>query len=161
MTIQVRTATASDLAAIRAVGEAAWPETYAFAGHDYVEHGLATWWSEEALRRGLTTTTTLVAETAGHVVGMGNVDLRPRVPVIWKLYVLPSHQGTGVGSRLLASLVRRVPRERAAVALEYVDGNDRAAAFYARHGFVEVRRQPADEPGWPDQVWVQRSLKTA
>jgi GNAT superfamily N-acetyltransferase len=154
----VRAAAAFDVAAIRAVGEAAWPETYSFAGHDYVEHGLATWWSEEALQRGLAATTTLVAEAAGQVVGMGNVDLRPRVPVIWKLYVLPGHQGTGVGSRLLTSLVEQVPAERTAVALEYVDGNDRAAAFYARHGFVEVRRQPAEDPGWPDQVWMERSL---
>ncbi len=161
MTTSVRAATEGDVEAICAIGRVAWPKTYAFAGQDYVEHGLATWWSEEAVRRGLATTVTLVAEMGGRVVGMGNVDLRPDVPVIWKLYVLPEHQGTGIGGALLKSLIEAVPAERRAVAIEYVDGNDRAAAMYARHGFVEVRRDPADQPGWPAQVWAEHRSSLA
>lgn len=154
----VRAATAGDVEAIGAIGAAVWPETYAFAGQDYVEHGLAAWWSEEAVHRSLDTTVTLVAEKARRVVGMGNVDLRPEVPVIWKLYVLPEFQGEGIGGELLRRLVDEVPRERGAVAIEYIDGNDRAAAVYARHGFVEVRREAAERPGWPAQIWAELTL---
>lgn len=89
---------------------------------------------------------------------MGNVDLRPEVPVIWKLYVRPDHQGHGVGSALLRRLVASVPAGRRSVAIEYADGNDRAAAVYARHGFVVVRSEPADHPGWPAQVWAELPL---
>ena len=99
MTISVRPATEADVAPICAVGRSAWPKTYAFAGREYVEHGLATWWTDEA-----------------------------------------------------------VPAARGAVGIEYIDGNDRAAAVYARRGFVEVRRDPADQPGWPDQVWAELTL---
>ena len=158
MAISVRPAAEADVGAICAVGQAAWPETYAFAGREYVEHGLTTWWTDEAVRRGLATTVTLVAETDGAVVGMGNVDLRPAVPVIWKLYVRPEHRGRGVGGALLSRLIEAVPAARGAVAIEYIFGNDRAAAVYAHRGFVEVRRDPADQPGWPDQVWAELTL---
>ncbi len=89
---------------------------------------------------------------------MGNVDLRPDVPVIWKLYVHPDHQGKGVGGSLLDRLVEAVPEGRRAVAIEYIQGNDRAAAVYARRGFIEVRREPADRPDWPPQVWAELVL---
>ena len=158
MKFSVRPATAADVSAICSIGQEVWPETYAFAGGDFVEHGLAIWWSEEAVRKSLATTTTLVAEAHGQIVGMGNVELRRETPVIWKLYVLPEHQGTGVGSALLMGLVASVPVERQLIDLEYVDGNDRASDFYTRNGFIEVRREPAEQSDWPDQVWMQRSL---
>ena len=41
------------------------------------------------------------------------------------------------------------------VRLEYVDGNERAAAFYAARGFVELRREPGERPGWPESVWME------
>lgn len=156
--VLVRPATADDVAAIVAVGHATWPATYDFAGSDYVEHGLATWWSPAAVLRGLSSTTTIVAEVDGRVVGVANVDLRPDVPVIWRLYVLPAHQGTGVGGALLRALVDAVPADRRAVSIEYAAGNDRAAAVYARHGFVETRRESGERPGWPEQVWAERPV---
>ena len=156
MTLEVRRATKTDVDAICEIGRAAWPGTYAFAGQDFVEHGLATLWSAAAVERGLATTTTLVAESDGHLVGMGNVDLRPDVPVIWKLYVHPDHQGRGVGSRLLSALVGAVPAARRNRCHRVHRGQpDRAAAVYARHGFVEVRRDPGDRPDWPRQVWAE------
>jgi len=88
------------------------------------------------------------------VVATGNIDLRHDVPIVWKLYVVPPAQGTGVGSALIRELL--AVADGRPVRLEYIDGNDKAAAFYARHGFVEVRREPNDEPGWPAQVWVER-----
>lgn len=152
----VRRANHTDAEAISAIGRAAWPGTYAFAGQEYIEHGLATWWSAAAVERGIAATTTLVAETDHRVVGVGNVDLRPETPVIWKLYVLPDHQGMGIGSTLLRALIEAVPAERRTVAIEYVDGNDRAAAIYARHGFVVTHHEPPDRPEWPGQIWAER-----
>jgi len=155
MTLEIRAASDDDVAAIRAVGELTWPPTYAFAGDEYVARGIATWWSDEATRRTLATTTTLVAVLDGQVVGVGNLDLRRDPPTIWKLYVVPAAQGTGAGSALIRELVALAGG--ATVTLEYVDGNDRAAAFYQRHGFREVRRQPPEEAGWPETVWMERS----
>ena len=154
MTVEVRRATEADVAAIQAVGHVTWPTTYGFAGDDYVARGLATWWSDDAVRRSLATTSTLVATHDGAVAGVGNLDLHRDPATIWKLYVLPRAQGLGAGSALLRALLDLAGG--ATVALEYVDGNDRAAAFYASHGFQEVRRHPPEQTGWPETVWMER-----
>ena len=108
----------------------------------------------EAIRRSLENMTVLVADDEGSVVGTGNIDLRSESPVIWKLYVVPEAQGRGVGSALIEELVGHAGDRP--VRLEYTDGNTPAAGFYAAHGFVEIRREPNEHPGWPDAVWVER-----
>jgi GNAT superfamily N-acetyltransferase len=158
VTLTVRRATGDDVEAIRQVGHGTWPSTYGFAGTEYAERGLARWYSVEAVRESVRATDTWVAEIDGEVVGFGNVDLRREPPTIWKLYVLPSQHGRGVGSALLEQLVASVPVERQVVALEYVEGNERAGDFYTRHGFIETTREPGEQPGWPDVVWVERPL---
>jgi len=157
--VNLRRASESDVEAVARVGHATWPSTYAFAGREYVERGLAQWYSEDAIRESLRDTEMWVAEVDGEVVGIGNVDLERDPPTIWKLYVVPSHHRSGVGRALLEQLVASVPSDRGVVALEYVDGNERASEFYARQGFIETSREPAELPGWPDVVWVERSLK--
>lgn len=159
--VRVRRATSADLHAIRRVGHAAWPATYAFAGEDYVRDGLERLWSVEAITDSLAQTTYVVAERADEqgwlVVGIGNLDLAPEVPVIWRLYVRPDHQADGLGGRVLEALLTAVPPGRR-VRLEYVDGNVRAASFYERHGFREAAREPGRRDGWPDTVWMERQV---
>lgn len=156
--IAVRPACAADATEIMRIGRETWPVTYSFAGSEYIFRGLASWWSEEAVLRGIETTRTFVAEVEGHVIGMGNVDLRGEQPIIWKLYVLPRHQGARVGHALLERLLAEAP-PGAEVLLEYTDGNVRAADFYRRHGFVELRRDPPEERGWPARVWMVKRPK--
>ncbi len=158
MAVEVRPAVADDVAAIQEIGRKTWPATYSFAGDDYIANGLATWWSSQALLRSLDDTIVLVAVEGAQVVGVGNIDLRGAVPTIWKLYVLPQVQGSGVGSALLTALLNRVPAGAGSVQLEYLDGNKRAAAFYTANGFTELRREPGERPGWPDTVWVERQV---
>jgi GNAT superfamily N-acetyltransferase len=148
--VKIRRADVGDIASIIEVGRATWPATYGFAGPEYVAHGLATWWSAEAIGRSLTDTVVLVADTGDGLAGIGNIDLRGPVPIIWKLYVVGDAQGTGVGSGLITELIRVA--DGRPVRLEYVAGNERAARFYARHGFAEIGR----EAGPPEIVWMER-----
>jgi GNAT superfamily N-acetyltransferase len=67
--------------------------------------------------------------------------------------VLPRAQGAGVGSALLTALLGAVP-DGGRVRLKYVDGNERAAAFYAAKRFADLRREPGERPGWPESVWM-------
>ncbi|MCY1143355.1 GNAT family N-acetyltransferase [Actinoplanes sp. Pm04-4] len=154
--MKIRPATHTDVKAIMTIGERTWPQTYAFAGPDYIKHGLATWWSAEAVERSLHTTKVLIAENDKGPLGTGNIDLRAETAVIWKLYVVPEAQGTGAGSALLTELVRLAGSKP--VQLEYTDGNTRAARFYTAHGFTELRRDPSDQPEWPDTVWLHKSI---
>jgi hypothetical protein len=69
--------------------------------------------------------------------------------------VVPAAHGTGVGAALMVALLQVARGEGvSAVLLEYVDGNDRAAAFYRD----KASANSAGSRGWPDIVWVCRSL---
>lgn len=157
----IRSATSDDVEAIRNVGLITWPATYAFAGQEYVDQGLARWWSVEAIGGSLHVTNTYVAEVDGVLVGMGNIDLRPELPTIWKLYVVPGYHGRGIGKMLMTRLLRDAPSGSAGVVLEYIDGNDRAASFYRGQGFTELRREDGDVAGWPQTVWMIHRTRVA
>ena len=133
------------------MGHATWPATYTFAPEGYVEHGLATYWLDGVVCQGLRDMPTWVAEVDGEVVGMANLDQRLDPPVIWKLYVVPDAQGSGAGTALIEAAIEEAGGP---VRLEYADGNERAARFYARLGFVEIQRN-VDDDG-PDQIWLER-----
>ncbi len=85
----------------------------------------------------------LVIEAAGVVVGyvsLGRVrdeGMPADLGEIWALYVLPGHQGGGLGSTLLTAAVARL---RAlgfqAVVLWVLTGNVSARTFYERRGFA-------------------------
>ncbi|MEV6108644.1 GNAT family N-acetyltransferase [Streptomyces sp. NPDC051940] len=159
--IVIREAVLSDTEAVRAVGLAAWPPTYTpLAGAEYVEKCLAVWWSSESTARGIAAGNVLVAEDGDRIVGMAGLGDKDGVPVLWKLYVLPSHHGGGVGSALMTAVVDRVKSSGAdRLRLEYMAGNDRAAAFYAARGFTEIGRVPdAAHPELPEDVWMELVL---
>ena len=151
--MRIREAIAADIPALVSIGRRTWPEAYAFAGPDYIEDGLRRWWSPAAVAQSLADTTVLVAASGDDLVGVGNLDRRGPVPIIWKLYVLPSAQGTGAGSALIEALIA-LAGDRP-VRLEYADGNTRAARFYAARGFAEIGREPGERPGWPGTVWLE------
>jgi ribosomal protein S18 acetylase RimI-like enzyme len=148
MPMEIRRAVPDDVPDIIRIGEETWPIAYAFAGADYIAAGLAQWWSVPAIQASLADTTTLVAVSDETVDGIGNIDLRGEIPVIWKLYVSPRAQSSGIGSALLRELI--AVADGGPVRLEYLDGNARAAAFYARHGFTEIGREGSS-------VWMERT----
>jgi GNAT superfamily N-acetyltransferase len=65
--------------------------------------------------------------------------LKPQEPV-WlldHLYVLPSHQGQGIGAQILAHLFTQADQAGKALRLGALKGS-RSNDFYFRHGFVKV-----------------------
>jgi RimJ/RimL family protein N-acetyltransferase len=81
----------------------------------------------------------LALDDADAVVGMaGGIRRTPSRVVVWGVWVEPAHRGTAVAAELMAA-VEEWARDEARAAelmLEVVDGNARAAAFYARLGFL-------------------------
>jgi ribosomal protein S18 acetylase RimI-like enzyme len=153
-TVRIRAAVEDDLTAIAEVGHRTWPPTYEpLAGKEYVADGLARWWSGDLLRQALERT--FVAEdAAGEIVGMTSFGQADDALVVWKLYVVPEAQGFGAGTALLRKVL--ATGEGRTVRLAYIDGNDRAAKFYAGHGFTFLKRE-ADLNGGPDSVWLERA----
>ena len=153
--VVLRPGTPADAPALRALGEAVVPATYGPLDAAYAEMMLRDWWSTEGLAASLGRMPHVVAEVDdgdGTVVGVANLGHRDGRTVMWKLYVHPDHHGAGIGSRLLAEVVALAGDEP--LWLEHVDGNDAAAAFYARRGFVEVER--VSQAPYPDDIWMVR-----
>jgi ribosomal protein S18 acetylase RimI-like enzyme len=161
-TVLVRPANGDDLVAVVEIGHRTWPATYGpLAGEEYVAMGLSKWWTQEAtipaIRKGQVT----VAEVDGKVVGMTSVGLNEKRLWMWKLYVLPEHQSSGIGGALMRAAIHKAADEGYdELWLSYLHGNDRAGAFYAHHGFTQVETQEGGS-GMPDNIVVRRALTEA
>jgi ribosomal protein S18 acetylase RimI-like enzyme len=157
--IAVRRATLADVDAVREVGLKTWPVAYAeLASPEFVTDGLAQWWSQEAVERGIVRGVTLVAtDSAGEVVGMTGLGQEEGFWVMWKLYVLPEHQGRGVGKLLLDAAIAALPAGTIELLLDVVVGNEKAIGFYRRNGFGPAARTPSRELG-DELVWMSRAL---
>lgn len=159
MGVFIRPATAYDVDAVVDVGRRTWPQTYApIAGEDYVRMGLAKWWTVAATRPLVVAGKATVAELDGEVVGVAVVGPLKGDLVLFRLYVIPEHQGRGIG-RMLLEDVLQVARERGhrIIRLSYLDGNVNAERFYRAFGFTESHREPTGD-GIPDSIWVVRDL---
>jgi len=158
MALIIRAADGNDLAAVLAVGRRTWPVTYGpIAGEEYVAMGLAKWWTAGATIPAIRAGRVTVAEVDGTVVGIAVVGPHENHLVLWKLYVLPEHQGGGIGSALMESVIARASGEHSQIRLSYLDGNTSAETFYRGKGFVEISRESSGD-GIPESVWMQLVL---
>lgn len=92
-----------------------------------------------------------VAEHADRIVGYASADGE----FLNHLYVLPEHQGRGIGSALLA-VVKEHSRD--GVKLWTFEPNEAAIRFYVRHGFRTLRRTDGhtNEEKVPDRLMAWR-----
>ncbi|WP_243059124.1 GNAT family N-acetyltransferase [Nocardioides sp. SR21] len=149
----IRPGTVADAASLAELGRAVIPATYGHLSEAEATHTLETWWSEEALAESLERIPHWVAVgPTDRVVGVSNLGTRDDRNVMWKLYIHPDQQGTGLGRALLDRVIEENGDQP--LWLSYVEGNERAAGFYVAHGFVEQHRAP--DPPYPDQVWMRR-----
>lgn len=136
----IRPAALTDVAAIRAVGIAAWYDTYTdMVPADYIAWALEKWWTPEAIQRHVLSDAflVLVAEVQGQIIGMASVQVRTdQTAILWRLYVSHAYRGQGIGTRLLDEVQNQLPLEVKTLYIEYYQQNQRAAAFYAAQGFT-------------------------
>jgi len=126
-------------------------------GEEYVQRGLATWWSADRVLRGITDNTTYIAQVGDDAVGTAVVGVLGGTPMLWKLYVLPDHQKTGTGRALLDAVIAGLDERADRLWLDHAEGNDNAHGFYERHGFRELFRHQ-DEHG-QREVRMERQLR--
>ena len=148
MDVTIRRCEPRDAEALSLVGQATFLETYAadldaadILAHCRVEHAVARYadWLRDPRYR------LWIAEAAAGRAPVGYAVLAPPDPAdglpaedleLKRIYVLHRQHGSGVGARLLAAAIeaaQATPAPRLLVGV--YDGNERALAFYARHGF--------------------------
>lgn len=150
--VAIRPATLDDVPGMRDLGTAVVPATYDPVDAAYGRHLLATYWTLDAMRAMVRERPHLVAVDGDRLVGLANLGPHADRQVMFRLYVHPERQGEGIGGALLGGIVEL--NDDRPLWLQRIDGNERAAAFYAAHGFEERERQP--NPPYRDQIWMER-----
>lgn len=156
--VDVRLATSDELEAICEFGAAHIPEHYGpLLGLDAAQAQVDDWWTRERMSRAVDEGRVVVAIEEGDIVGVGEWSLYGGNPVIWKLYVHPSHRSEGIGPRVIAAIIDHLPEGVNRLQVEHFAVNQRASAFYEREGFQELHTVEHSNPVM-NVIWRERSL---
>lgn len=138
----IRTAMAKDLPEVSALLGVTWHATYdRLYGAEKVAAITAEWHSVAALQRRLDRPNSefLLADDGKSLLGMAFATASGRLVTLHQLYVLPAHQGCGVGAQLLDEVLECF-FDADRITLEVDPGNAGAIDFYKRRGFAETGR---------------------
>ena len=136
---ELRLLVASDAEKLRRLLRTCWLDTYkGILPDSVIQTAITVWQSKESLLRGLRNPQAFYSGCFEDrkLVGMvsaGKID--EGTVKIFQLYVLPSHQRRGIGSRLMDAAIRRF-RGAGKVVLEVEDGNQKGISFYSKYGFT-------------------------
>ncbi|MCC0030785.1 MAG: GNAT family N-acetyltransferase [Brucellaceae bacterium] len=139
----IRSADHDDLEDIRELLERTWHATYdAVYGADRVKSINDSWHSLDALRKRLNKPYSefVIADDGEDILGMAYASLTDeRTAMLHQLYINPEVQGRGAGTALLIEMESAFP-SASKIRLEVEEANDKAIAFYKKHGYREVGR---------------------
>jgi ribosomal protein S18 acetylase RimI-like enzyme len=163
--LEIRAATIDDARGIAIVHVTSWQTAYRGLMPDDVLDGLSVEQREGGWRRIISdpneSSRTIVADRDGEIVGWasygpGRDDGESGQGQVWGLYAHPNAFSTGVGHALISAVEGALRQDGFSSAYLWVlDGNERAATFYERHGWTEDGRVKLDER----QTMVLRELR--
>lgn len=143
---QIRSMTERDVPAVSRLLSDSWRRTYGpIVGEDVAVRTSAQYHAPDRLAAELANNDMMsfVAERRdGAIVGYAMAELKDRDVKLDRLHIDNSEFGSGVAVDLLHAVLA-AHAGMASIALEVLEGNDRALAFYKKHGFEIVERQPA------------------
>jgi len=140
---ELRQLNTNDADELRRLLRVCWLDTYTGLLPDSaIQAAITTWQSREAILRGLQNPQTYYAGyfdegTLAGMVSAGMVDAQTLR--IYQLYVLPSNQRRGIGSKLMEAAIKHF-RGAKKVVLEVEDGNAKGISFYRKYGFSFLGR---------------------
>jgi GNAT superfamily N-acetyltransferase len=161
--LHIQPATEQDIPTIIGLAEATWEPTYRFIiSKEQIDYMYRVIYTPASLRRQMRDQqhTFLLAYVEGQPSGFASYSEKPEgVYHLNKIYVLPSHQGQGLGQNLVEAVVGAV-REAGGKALELnVNRHNPALAFYERQGFVQHREEDiAIGPYWMNDFVLRKDL---
>lgn len=146
--VQLRPATPHDAAAVTRVLIASRRAFLPYAPSVHTDDEVARWVREVLLVQSRTT----VAVDGDEVVGVLAISESTDANWIDQMYLLPTHVGQGIGTRLLAHGIEGL---RGVLRLHTFQQNTAARRFYERHGFVALAfgDGSGNEEGCPDVLY--------
>ena len=162
--IEIRMTRHEDVADLRRLIVNTWHDTYDDTiGPERVSEITDAWHAADRLGEEILNPdcTSLVAEHSGSIVGHGLLK-RGDKGGVWlsRLYVLPPHQGAGIGLQLLTELECHLA-DKEELCLEVEESNDKARRFYQKHGFTLLHRKSScgDQAEIPTLV-LQKTVRS-
>jgi ribosomal protein S18 acetylase RimI-like enzyme len=86
-----------------------------------------------------------VARENEKVVGFASLKKEPEFNQLKSIYILPSHQGKGIGQKLWAEILNDVGDDHKKMVVHVATYNTQAIEFYKKLGFRETGKQFSDE----------------
>ncbi len=136
---ELRHLVTGDVEKLRQLLRACWLDTYTGILPDSViQTALTVWQGKESVLRGLQNPQAFYSgyfedEELVGMVSAGKIDAN--TVKIFQLYVLPSHQRKGIGSKLMDAAIKHF-EGAGKVVLEVEDGNQKGISFYSKYGFT-------------------------
>jgi GNAT superfamily N-acetyltransferase len=159
--VVVRTAGAGDLDAVVDVFLGCWRSSYAGRLPASLVASMSDYAARSLWSRALTTPgrRVSVAEVDGRICGVVGFEARDEDGWVHSLYVAPSAQGSGLGSRLLSSAAAELAAAGCRRGLLWVfAGNAPSVAFYARHGWTPDGAERVEEAFGENEIRLSRLL---
>ncbi|WP_282021037.1 GNAT family N-acetyltransferase [Planomicrobium okeanokoites] len=140
MSFQIRDMKEEDIKEVQQVAKTSWNDTYEGLIPAYIqENFLNSAYSAEMLKRRLAVSSLYVAEADGKIVGFSNfskVKEGGKVE-LGAIYLLPGHQGKGLGSALLNEGINNA-RNVSQVFVNVEKENETGVNFYKAKGFKKL-----------------------
>jgi len=162
--VTVQPATLADIPTIIELAEATWEPTYRFIiSREQIDYMYRVIYTPASLQRQMTEDghTFLLLQSEGHPAGYASFSQQatPGLYKLHKIYVLPSHQGQGLGQQLVQAVEQSV-RHSGGHALELnVNRHNPAIAFYERQGFQHHREEDIPiGPFWMNDYVMRKEL---
>lgn len=143
----IRKAESDDIALIRSLCMDVWPQTYApILAVEQINYMLDQMYSPEALQKQLDEGQHfLIVYNAAMPVGFASYsETEPGIFKLNKIYILPAHQGRGIGKMVIDYVMAEI-RSKGARALQLnVNRHNGAKEFYQKLGFQSIRSEDID-----------------
>ena len=159
----IQPATERDIPTIIALAEATWEPTYRFIiSKEQIDYMYRVIYTPVSLRQQMREQhhQFLLAYVQGQPSGFASYSEKPEgVYHLNKIYVLPSHQGQGLGQQLMVAVEGAV-RQAGGRTLELnVNRHNPAMSFYERQGFSQHREEDIPiGPYWMNDFVLRKEL---
>lgn len=156
MSIEYRRATTADVKGVQHVLSTTWRATYTNLQPKTIEQVTAKWHSKEFLSNQIRKEKYYfpIALEGDEVVGIATSGTREEGVIdLFRFYVLPAHQGRGIGSKLFEMVEQRYPD--ATKMKVYVDvNNSQGIEYYQRRGFKKIKQETEESFGEVITDWL-------
>lgn len=162
--IRIAPATLADIPVIVGLAEATWEPTYRFIiSREQLEYMYRVIYTPASLERQMTEQghTFLLVYVEGQPGGYASFSAQPEAGLykLHKIYVLPTHQGKGLGQQLVAAVEQAVRAAGGHTLDLNVNRHNPAQAFYEHLGFQRHREEDiAIGPYWMNDYVMRKAL---